>query len=285
MSIPLANRKAIKEAVVKAEAHVKKAGEAIGETLVFTDNTADIWAALTETQQPWLQTNFDKYYEYLINTCTDFAKDPVRLEALKAAVQKVGGKVLLLVRPDDSGPDRFWSFRDDAWCIDVRRAKFAVSLFDHKADNLEKVMEVDFQGIKLPLKVVRNFKTGIAEVREHTKRASAACGKELTWIEDNYAQLYLHVDPKSRIDEFGLRMAPYAKQLADTLTEFCKNADNKEALNDALKSNKVGFYLEPNNGKAKPFIWKDGSLLLEIRPSYWGISHYEFSPKNLEATL
>jgi len=283
MSIPLAARKAIKESIPKAEAALKKAGEAIGETLVFTENTAELWTALGDSQQTKLAEAFHVYYESLATVFQEFAQDPVRIAALKDRLKKVGGKVFLKV-VDSSGPDNYFLFKDDGLYIDVKQSYWGSWMSYYNASALEKQLSVEWGGHKLTLAARKNLNSAMPQIAEHMKRASTAYGTELTFDTDGLAALYSHVGTRAG-DDFGDKVVVYVKQFADTFSEFVKNPDNKEAIQDALKTNKIGFYPDSDSATDTYWVWKEGSLRMQIKASYFGSWHSYFGTSQLEKTL
>jgi len=67
----------------------------------------------------------------------------------------------------------------------------------------------------------------------------------------------------------------YPKQLATAFDEFCKDPDNKEALQEVLTTGKVGLRF----GETSDTYWviEDGTLWMETQPNYFGsyLSYYD----------
>jgi hypothetical protein len=283
MAIPLAARKAIKESVPKAEAALKQAGDAIGEPLVFTDNTPALWTGLGESYQGALAANFHVYYEKLATVFKEFSTDPLRLSTLKERIKKVGGKVLVTL-VDDSSPDNYFQFKDDALHIEVKASYFGSWIDYYSAAALEKQLSVSWNSHSLSLEAQKNINKAIPQVAEHMKRASSAYGAELKFDVEGLGALYAHVGDRAG-EDFGDKVVDYAKTFADTFSEFVKNPDNKEAIQGALKTNKIGFQLDADSASDVYWVWKDGSLLMQVKPGYFGSWLSYFSTSALEATL
>jgi hypothetical protein len=283
MSIPLAARKAIKEAVPKGEAALKKAGEAVGETLVFTDNTAELWTALGESYQGKLAEGFPVYYETLATVFQEFAKDPLRLAALKDRLKKVGGKVLISIA-DSNAADNYFLFKTDALHIDVKQSYWGSWMTYYSAAALEKQLDNEWAGHKLPLAVRKNIDNAMPQIADQMKSASAAYGAELKFDTEGLGALYSHVGSRAG-EDFGDKVVAYAKQFATTFSEFVKNPDNKEAIQGALKTNKIGFQLAADSAEDKYWIWEGGSLLMQVKAGYFGSWHSYYGTSQLEATL
>jgi len=283
MSIPLGARKAIKESVPKAEAALKQAGEAVGETLIFTDNTAELWAGLGESYQSQLADWFPKYYEILATVFQEFAKDPLRLATLKERLKKVGGKVLVTIA-DANGPDNYFLFKDDGLHIEVKQSYWGSWMSYFSVEALEKQLNVEWAGHTLALPVRKNINEAIPKIGEQMARASAAYGAELKFDTDGLGALYSHAGSDAGTD-FGDKVVLYAKHFADIFSEFVKNPDNKEAVQGALKTNKIGFQLDSDSAKDVYWIWKDGSLLIQVKKGYFGSWLSYYTGAALEATL
>jgi hypothetical protein len=282
MSIPLAARKAIKESIPKAEAALKQAGDAIGQPLVFTDNTPALWTGLGESYQAQLADNFHLYYEKLAKVFQEFAQDPLRLSNLKDRLKKVGNKVLVTLVED--GPDNYYQFKDDALHIEVKPSYFGSWIDYYSADVLEKLLSVEWGSHKLSLAARKNIDSALPQIAAHMKRASDAYGTALSFDVDGLGALYAHIGERAA-EDFGDKVVEYAKQFADVFSEFVQNADNKEAVQGALKTNKIGFLLDADSASDVYWAWKDGSLKMQVKPGYFGSWLSYYAGPALEATL
>lgn len=283
MSIPLKSRKAIKEAIPLAEAEVLKASNAIGVTLTFDDNTADLWAALGEAKGDTLGPALPKYFVELAKTFAEFSKDASRKEALVDALNAVGGKVRLVMVPANN-KDVYFSFAPDAFCLETKPNYWGSWLSSFNAENLEKIMRVDYQGANMPLLAKRKLMESMSAIESEVKRASGVFGSSLTW-DVNYGDVWKHLGNDSKASDFGVSVVKYAKQFGDALGEFFKNATRKEAFLDALTTGRVGFSLAAANDKDVYWVWKDGAILMQIKPSYWGSWISSFNADNLEKVM
>jgi len=75
---------------------------------------------------------------------------------------------------------------------------------------------------------------------------------------------------------FGDPLAEYAKQLLAAFTKFCKDNDNKEALQEVLTAGRVGVRF---SAKETDDYWvlEDGALWMETKPNQFGnyLSYYD----------
>lgn len=282
--IPLKDRKAIKEAVPLAEAEVKKAGDALGITLTLVENTGDLYEALGD-KGPSLAESYPKYFAQLVQTCTEFAKNATRKEAIIGKFNAVGGKVTIKII-DSSASDAYYNFSSDALLIEVKASYWGSWMSYYNAEYMEKVITVDFQGVEVPLIAKRNVNEFIPQIEAELKKASAVYGHELTWQIEKLGAVaaWLKADNRS-IDDFGAKVFDYVKQFVTTFSNFVKNADNKEAVEDAFKTNQVGFKTVSSSESDVYFLWEDGSLLLQVKSSYWGSWLSYYKEEYLEKTL
>lgn len=281
-TIPLKSRKAIKEAIPLCEAQLARAGTAVGVTLSFVDNTPELFVGLGDRGEN-LGPELPKYFSALADAFTEFAKNETRKEALQEALNQVGGKVKLqLIGSNDT--DKYFSWTADELHIETKPSYWGSWLSYFNAEYLENSLEVTYYDVKMPLEVRRKIIGAIPEVNTHIKRASDAYGAELTW-EVDYGKLvnFIGVDKAKSLDS---SLAAYAKQFADTFSEFVKaDPDNKEAIQEAFTANIVGFDYADSSASDKYWTWQDGKLLMQVKASYWGSWLSYFNTANLEATL
>jgi len=273
MSIPLATKKALKESIPKVEELVAKAGGALGVTLTFDDNTADLFAALDAPVKGGrkgaeLPKGLEVHAAWFPKLFEAFAEDPSRKEALTQILDGCGGKVGFTAHPTDPPPAHYdWSggvFRIVVWIGYWGNDGHYPSKFS--PDQLEKLIKVPYQGIdSLPLAVKKALVAKEPLIVGHMSRASTALGKEVTWDVD-YADLFANCSKYRNFAISGLTpewaniIEGYAKQVGDVFTTFCANADNKEALADAMSTGKVGFWFMGSDYQDKPWKMDTGRL-------------------------
>jgi hypothetical protein len=280
--IPLKSRKAIKEAVPLVEAELARASQAIGVTLSFIDNTGDLFEAL-ESKAESLGPELPKYFAEVTKTFTEFAKNEVRKEALQEALNLVGGKVRLVIVPSSTN-DLYFVFTADELQIQAKANYWGSYLSYFNQDYLEAGMKVEYHGVKMPLEVKRKIVEAIPNVNREIKRASDTYGAELTW-EVDYGKLVTFVG-ESKAKELNTHLVAYAKQFADAFGAFVSaDADNKEAVQEIFTANIVGFDYADSSASDAYWVWKDGSLLMQIKANYFGSYLSYFNGEYLEKTL
>jgi len=118
------------------------------------------------------------------------------------------------------------------------------------------------------------------------KKLSDVFGSQLTWDMDQLPHVYEWLKKDSKATEdFGSQVLAYVEQFSKTITDFSKNPDNKEALQDAWKTSRAGFKMEDSSATDVYFLWSDGNLLMQVKPSYWGSWLSYYNPEYLEKTL
>jgi hypothetical protein len=283
MSIPLAVRKEIKESLPKSQAYVESAGKSIGMTLQYVDQYAEFYTKLG-SQQSDLCSGMEAYYEQLAKVFAEFAQDPLRLEALKTALARVNGKIVIKQIPA-SEADTYWGFSQDGLEIIFKEGAWGSWISYFSADELEKKLSVPWEGNAVSLVVKKSISDAEKEIAGHLARASAAYGKPLSVASGSVLKVYNAVKNESngKDAQFGLSLTEMVKQAADTIISFCSNADNKEALQDAWKTNQLDFVC--NDDDWKYWIWQNGSLCMQIKKDNFGswISYYNADA--LEKTL
>jgi len=282
--IPLKDRKAIKEAVPKAEAEVKKAADVLGTTLTCVDNTGDLYEKLADRAVD-LGASFPLYFEALAKASAELSKNPLQKDALRDRLAGCGGRVLIEII-DASGPDNYWAFKDDGLHIEVKQSYWGSWLSYYNAEKLESMLSVDLGGVQLPLAVRRKLAEYEPKIEATLKKASDTYGSQLTWDMDQIPHVYEWLKKDGRAtEEFGSQVHAYVEQFAKTLGEFCANPDNKEALQDAFKTNRAGFKLEDSGATDVYWIWSDGNLLMQVKQGYWGSWLSYYNSEYLEKTL
>lgn len=281
MSIPLAARKEIKEATPKCQAALERAGKAVGVTLQFTDQFADYYAKLPEGERNKLCTGMVEYYENLAKVFEEFAKDDMRKGALVDFLNKVGGKV----RIGEVSEDLYWALGADAFEIVYKTGNFGSWMSYFNAQELENKLKVDWEGFQVSLPAKKSMAKAMTAIDGHLKTISAAVGKPITMGPGCIVKVYTFAKDESNAQgtTFGEKMTEYVETAAKTLTEFCKNEDNKEAIVDAWKSGHLDFFCGDDDWKY--WKWENGSLCMQIKKGNFGSWASYYNGSELEKTL
>jgi len=73
--------------------------------------------------------------------------------------------------------------------------------------------------------------------------------------------------------------------LVEAFTKFCKDNDNKEALEEVLTAGKVGIRIAEANAPDSYWIIEDGTLWMETKIGYFGSWLTYFDADRLEKKL
>jgi len=282
--IPLTVRKAIKEALAKAEASVRTASETLGTTLQLVDNTAELYEKLGDHAAN-VATGYVLYYEAFAKAALELTTHPLQKEALRDRLGSVGGRVYIELTANDA-PDSYFVFKDDGLAIHAKPNGYGSWISYYNAQQLEKVLTSDVGGVQIPLAARRVLQEAEAKIEVEMRKVSDAYGSVVEWDKDQIPQVWqwLHQHAKAD-DNFGNVLLSYVVQFAKVFIEFNKNADNKEAVQEALRSGRVRFKLEENEAPERYWVWEEGNLCMSIKPNSWGswISYY--NGEHLEKTL
>jgi len=265
------------------------------KTLVFVDNTADLYAAMAkvEESEPEKLKEMPSYGAYMIDAFKELTQDDLGKEGLADFLTSVGGKVKFIIFDPSVSLSNYWTKESDALGIEIRSDSFGCWGGYYSAEYLEKLVTLPIEGVTISLTQRRSLKLVEGEIAAAMKKVSDAFGSELTW-EPNYGKLWNWLvensDAYSKENSYPLGNAirDYVVFFSDTLTEFLGNADNKEAVQEKLTAKKLGFvYLPKTHPDYVNWAWDDGKLCLQIvgdRFGCWITTSY-YSLENLEATL
>jgi hypothetical protein len=282
--IPLKDRKGIKEAIPKAEAEVKKAADALGTTLVLVDNTSDLYEGLGD-KGPQLAEGFAAYFQKFAEAAAVFSKNELQRDALRDRLTASGGRVLIALIKSDAA-DEYFSFHDDGLHLEVKPNYWNNWLSYYNHERLEAKLSVDVGGVALPLAARRVLNENLPKIDAEMKRVSDAYGSVVEWDKDQIPHVYAWlVQHQKATESFGVEVLNYAKQFATAFVEFTKNPDNKEAIQEAFKTNRVGFKLADSGDADVYWLWHEGNLLMQVKPNYWNNWLSYYNGEHLEKTL
>jgi len=285
--IPLKTRKSIKAALDAADQHSKKASSAFGKELTFVDNTSELFEKLQAAgkSEDWLFNMggvLATYLEQFSKVMQEFCKNTSNKEQLEAELTtgKFGVKIT------DTDTNEYWRLEEGTLWMLTTTGYFGsyLSYFD-----LERICKILGKSDAMPLNTRKNLQEVSKQVEKHTAEASKLFGKELNWV-DNYQELYDKLKSAGKSEEylwtFGNGVVDYSKQLVTAFTAFCKDQDNKEALEEVLTSGKVGVKIcDANKSTDDYWVIEDGTLWMETKPGYFGSYISYFDSERLERKL
>jgi len=284
--IPLKTRKSIKEALTKAEAHAKTASKAFGKELTFEDNTTELFEKLQSAgkSEDWLfnlGNTLATYFEQFSKSMTDFCKNAANKEQLEAELTT--GKFGVMITDTDT--NEYWRIENGTLWMLTTTGYFGSYLNYFDVDRLTKILG---KSDAMPLNTRKNLSEAQKQIQKNIETASKVFGKELSWV-DNNQELYDALKSAGKSEDylytFGNSLVEYSKQLATTFTSFCKDPDNKEALEEVLTAGKVGVKICDNNKNEEYWVIEDGILWMETKPGYFGSYLNYFDQERLERKL
>lgn len=294
MSIPLKYRKLTKEAVAGLEEKLKTASDLVGVPLTFVDTTAEIYAAtaaISETEPEKIKDLAD-YGTYLIEALKPLVATEIGKEAVANMFKKSDGKVRFIVKGKEVSLEDYWIFDDQGLGIEIREDAIGAWSGYYSVEALEKTIDAPLDGAAISLKQRLSLVNVQPEIDAALKSASAAYGKDLIWDPD-YANLWKWLVDNgdqyaNKSSNLGNVIRDYVVFFTDIFKEFIANPDNKEAMQDKLTTNKLGFSLQHKDAPGYvQWSWEDGKLTMDTKGGYFGcwLTTSYYSLELLEATF
>jgi len=114
------------------------------------------------------------------------------------------------------------------------------------------------------------------------EQASKSFGRKLT-LTDNYNDLIEKLKVKgTKLEDVGDKLKEYPKRLAEVFAEFCKDADNLEALQEAMSKDTVTIrFIDADTYWAMA----DGVLFIDVNIAYFGSYLSYFNAAGIEKLL
>jgi len=214
-----------------------------------------------------LGDHFHPYFEQFSKTIAEFCKSPDNKEQLE--VELTTGKIGVRIVAEN---DKWWKIEDGVLWMESSIYQFGTSyLSTYDAARLASILG---KADSMPLNTRKSLKDAQGKVDKAMQAASKSFGKELSWV-DNYQEIFDKLKTSgwtdSNLFELGNYIVYYPEQLAKTFEKFCKDNDNREALEEVLTSGKVGVRLVEANEK----WWniQDGCLWMESTIYQFGSSY------------
>lgn len=264
-------------------------------------------------------------YKRLEEVFVEFAKNPLRLEALKTALAKVyvfpfpfplrsrgsfslspsplaiahstpsNGKVTIV----EADTDIYWRYGTDSFEMVYKKSNFECWLTSYTVDELESKLSVDWEGnaVSLPAKV--SIANAEKAIEGYLAAISTAVGKVLlpfflpsslllqpiTLAPGFYPRLYT-----ACASETNAKGAQFGKSVDAILKQAanCITAFCKNADNKEALADawKSGkFDFDYNDGSWVYWSWKDGSLIMQVKKGNLASWLDSYNPSVLESTL
>jgi len=285
--IPLKTRKSIKAAFDAMGPIISKASVLFGKELTFIDNTPELFEKLQASgkSEDWLfelGTHVSKYADQLVKALTEFCKDEDNKEQLQAELSS--GKVGVHIVPNTQN-DVYWNIEDGTLWFETKEGWFGSYMDAYSAECLtQKLGKND----AMALNTRKSLKASQPEIDKAMREASTVFGKELVWI-DNFQELYDRLKKANKSDDWlwklGEPIKNYPKKAALTLSEFCKDLDNKEQLEAELSSGKIGVRIVDNSKNDVYWSIEDGVLWMETKEGWFGSYMDAYSNEALATKL
>jgi len=284
-SMPLNTRKSLKQAQPVIDKHVQQASKAFGKELTWVDNYQELFDKLKANGKGddylWsLGEPLEKYAEQIAKGLTEFCKNNDNKEQLEAELTtgKVGVRLV-------DGDDEYWRLENGTLWMETKPGWFGSYLDYYDAPRLTtKLGKSD----SMPLNTRKSLKEAQGKIAKSVQEASKAFGKELTWV-DNYQELFDKLKANGKGDDYlwklGEPLEKYAEQLAKAFANFCKDADNKEALEEVITSGKVGVRLVDASKQDEYWGIEDGTLWMESKEGWFGSYLDYYDSERLEKKL
>jgi len=284
-SMPLNTRKNLK---TNAPAILKSAqgcSKAFGREVTWVDNNQDIYDALKSAgkSQDFLWTFGNQLKEYagqaekaFVEFCKN-ADNKAQLE-IELTAGKVGVKIT-------SESDRYWVLEDGTLWMYTQAGYYGsyLNYFD-----VDRLCEILGTSDPMPLNSRKNLSASKIVCTKNMAEASKLFGKELQLV-DNFQESFDALKNSGKSTDYMYTWAKpleeYTKQLVTAFQKFCKDADNKEALEEVLTAGKFGVRVIDNSKNDEYWVIEDGVLWMETKPGYWGSYINYYDSERLEKKL
>jgi len=280
VKLSLTNRKAVKAFQDQLATEMKAVSAAWGSDLTWHDNTDDIVAIISQKSgEDAIAKIADKVIPHVKRFAEFFGelkKENDELESFKTkfTAGKIGLKIV------EAHNDDYWLLEDGALFMRVQYEYLGSYLSYFNLSYLQGKLTSTKR--PFPVAVVKNLNKNLPEIESAMEQASKSFGRKLT-LTDNYNDLIEKLKTKgTRIDNFGDQLVLYPKRLAEVFAEFCKDADNLEALQEAMSKDTVTIrFIDADTYWALT----DGVLFIDINIQYFGSYLSYFNAAGIEKLL
>jgi len=274
--LSLINRKAVKALEEQITTEMAKVSAAWGSPVTWCSVMDEHCKAIADrsgedaiaTEISTQIAHIQRFAEFF----TELKKDPAYVASFTPLFTSAQIGIKLV---NDS--DTYWLIESGSLFMRVQISYIGSYLNYYNVERLEPLLVSTER--PFGIEVVKNLNAALPAIAKSMEAASKAFGRTLTWT-DNYNELCKLI-AKGTAADFGDQLQKYPATLAEVLTEFCKDADNLEALQEALSANTVTLRLTED----KYFSIENGVLYMDISPSYWGSYLNYFNAASLEKLL
>jgi len=172
----------------------------------------------------------------------------------------------------------FWIISDGTLSMGTKPNYFGSYMSYYDSDRLCKILG---KNDSMPLNTRKSLRAANEKITKFLTDASKLFGQTLTWV-DTHQDIYDGLKAAGKTQDFlftiGDTISEYAKALSLAFTKFCKDNDNKEALQEVLTSGKIGLrFADPAKTADEFWVLADGVLWMEAKPNYFGsyMSYYD----------
>jgi len=286
-SMPLNTRKSLKSVAAKIDEAVRDASKAFGKELVWVDNYQELFDKLKKSgkSDDWLWNlgvPLLTYPQKAAKTLAEFCKDSDNREQLEGELSSGKFGVRLV---ESSKSDVYWAIEDGVLWMETKEGWFGSYIDYYNAENLgTKLGKSD----SMPLLTRKSLKNASTKINDLLSAVSTSFGKELQWI-DNNQELYDKLKKSGKSEDwlwkFGDVLVVYPTQLAKAFAIFCKDADNKEALEEVITTGKVGVRIVDSSKSDVYWAIEEGVLWMETKEGWFGSYMDYYNAESLEKKL
>jgi len=271
-AMALNTRKSLKAIQREIDQAMREASSAFGKELVWVDNFQELYDVLKKASKSddWLWKLGEPILNYpkkAAKTLAEFCKDLDNKEQLEAELSsgKIGVRIVA-----SSKNDVYWNLEDGVLWMETKESWFGSYMDAYSSECLgTKLGKSD----SMPLNTRKSLKAIQPKIDALLQEASKAFGKELQWI-DNYQELYDILKKSGKSEDWlwklGEPVLNYPTQLSKALSQFCKDADNREALEEVLTTGKVGVRIVDSSKQDVYWFIEEGTLWMETKESWFG---------------
>jgi len=286
-SMPLNTRKSLKSVAAKIDEAVRDASKAFGKELVWVDNYQELFDKLKKSgkSDDWLWNlgvPLLTYPQKAAKTLAEFCKDSDNREQLEGELSSGKFGVRLV---ESSKSDVYWAIEDGVLWMETKEGWFGSYIDYYNAENLgTKLGKSD----SMPLLTRKSLKNASTKINDLLSAVSTSFGKELQWI-DNNQELYDKLKKSGKSEDwlwkFGDVLVVYPTQLAKAFAIFCKDADNKEALEEVITTGKVGVRIVDSSKSDVYWAIEEGVLWMETKEGWFSSYIDNYNSERLEKKL
>jgi len=286
-AMPLNTRKSLKAAQHAIDQSMRDASAIFGKELVWIDNFQELYDLLKKANKSddWLWKigePLQNYPQRAATTLAEFCKDLDNKEQLEAELSsgKIGVRIVA-----SSKNDEYWCIEDGVLWMETKEGWFGGYMDSYNNACLAtKLGKSD----SMPLNTRKSLKSVQPKIDALLKTVSTAFGKELQWV-DNYQELYDLLKKANKSDDWLWKMGEpllnYPTQLSKAMAQFCKDADNKEALEEVLTTGKIGVRIVDHSKNDLYWCIEEGTLWMETKEGWFGGYMDSYSSDLLEKKL